>query len=463
MIPLCDRVSCDQIIAVALGGFRMAFLLPLEAAAGGITWMLPEVRSLAMLRNSIVPLSAQAQDQFAQADLRNAEDVAAEVNQKEDQVRVTRREILQNKRELLQKKCEMNAFQLCAEGTDHFYSPTCNLLGWCKKFFFKIDDLRRRLIAGQDTSLAEPYKGSAASVFIRKTPGFDPEAAAVVEPAPAEGTDIDSGDDSDDNVVLEIIDRDDDGCFLVRWLAGGESWEPQSNLGGCLELLEKYLESTVPQVSQVSEYEKRIVERREENRVRIARIVDTHTNVSQATTIAASPSLSQATTIAMPSISPAIVTPTASPIVTPMASPLPLNQLDGLALNDTPPPSPPTSATNKRQGVSPAVGSPAEESMAPGLRVRSSPRFEQLPSATIGPPLAIDDRVKAIWRYKEGGSKKYLGKILTMNPDGTSDIEYEDGDVERRVPRSVISLLAKYFLPPDPNIEKTNRTARRRK
>ena len=49
--------------------------------------------------------------------------------------------------------------------------------------------------------------------------------------------------------------------------------------------------------------------------------------------------------------------------------------------------------------------------------------------------LSRGTRVEA--RYR-GKSKWYKGKILRANTDGTYDIEYDDGDVERRVAKSLI-------------------------
>ena len=52
--------------------------------------------------------------------------------------------------------------------------------------------------------------------------------------------------------------------------------------------------------------------------------------------------------------------------------------------------------------------------------------------------LSRGDRVEA--RYR-GKSKWYKGKIMRVNVDGTYDIEYDDGDVERRVRKSLVRKL----------------------
>merc|ERR1712087_752454 len=52
--------------------------------------------------------------------------------------------------------------------------------------------------------------------------------------------------------------------------------------------------------------------------------------------------------------------------------------------------------------------------------------------------LVLGERVKA--KYM-GGKFWYEGSVSAVHTDGTARIEYEDGDVEERVPRKLIELL----------------------
>ena len=52
--------------------------------------------------------------------------------------------------------------------------------------------------------------------------------------------------------------------------------------------------------------------------------------------------------------------------------------------------------------------------------------------------LSRGDRVEAEVSEE---SKWYKGKIMRVNSDGTYDIEYDDGDVERRVRKSLVRKL----------------------
>ena len=65
------------------------------------------------------------------------------------------------------------------------------------------------------------------------------------------------------------------------------------------------------------------------------------------------------------------------------------------------------------------------------------------PGAAKPPTLKVDDRVRAIYRYKEGGVAKYSGKIAAVASDnGHFVVHYNDGDVEEDVPRAVIALVS---------------------
>lgn len=271
----------------------MAFLLPMEAAADGVDWMLMTMCApLVMLRNSIVPHSVIAAAQFAAADNRSRDEVAEEVQAREEVSIESRRARKDKQKKELKAKCSAQAFQTRTEGGDWTTSDV-NLDAFRRLNKFKVDDLRRPLISGDATLLVKPSKGDADAVYIRATPGFDLSAAmaglsaqgaaasehdapaaaeddvaeALAEnggaEAPAEGDDAPSDDNAE--TVLEIIgqDEEDPTWFLVKWMTGEETYEPKENLTNCWELVEEYLASIVPELSA---YEKKIQEKKEENR-----------------------------------------------------------------------------------------------------------------------------------------------------------------------------------------------------
>jgi len=73
-----------------------------------------------------------------------------------------------------------------------------------------------------------------------------------------------------------------------------------------------------------------------------------------------------------------------------------------------------------------------------GKKVRLSPSASKRTSPRSSSRLGVGSRVEA--KYK-GGSKFFKGKITKENLDGSFDIDYDDGDRERRVPaRNIRSL-----------------------
>ena len=58
--------------------------------------------------------------------------------------------------------------------------------------------------------------------------------------------------------------------------------------------------------------------------------------------------------------------------------------------------------------------------------------------------LQVGDRVRAIWRYKDGGAKKYMGTITQAGD--TYTIKYDDGDVEIEVSSKVITKMSSKAL-----------------
>ena len=490
----------------------------MEAAADGIDWMLDHsVQPLIMLRNSIVPHSVIAQNQFAQADSRSHDEASAAAEEMEADVIESRKERKQQQKRELKAKCAAHAFDTKVEGGSWENSPT-DLETLRRKSKFKIDDLRRPLIAGTTTLLVKPSKGTANAIFIRQNPNFDlaaalaamanppapaeaaPAEAAPAEAAPAEAAgvvadeDIDVwGSSSDDDVeddggpddgeftVLKIIgqDQEDPNWFMVKWLNGEETLEPSGNLTQCWTLVEEYLQSQKP---QMSEYELAIQKKREENQRVVVELAELHaqhaaaqaadaeavTEVTedQAEDQAAQAAEAEAATEVTKEerqhreLAATRATMETPPASTPQASAstdnrngmldselqADLDMMDTLGqMHD---PATPAAASKKRPPVSPAEGSPAEEQVT---KVRSSPRFSRLPGAAQPPALKIGDRVRAIYRYKEGGVTKYPGEIVDATPDnGHFTVHYNDGDVEEGVPRAVIALVSDKVLDKSP-------------
>jgi sRNA-binding protein len=497
----------------------LAFLLPMEAAADGIDWMLDHsVQPLIMLRNSIVPHSVIAQNQFAQADSRSHDEASAAAEEMEADVIESRKERKEQQKRELKAKCAAHAFDTKVEGGSWENSPT-DLETLRRKSKFKIDDLRRPLIAGTTTLLVKPSKGTANAIFIRQNPNFDlaaalaamanppapaeaaPAEAAPAEAAPAEAAgvvadeDIDVwGSSSDDDVeveegdaddgeftVLKIIgqDQEDPNWFMVKWLNGEETLEPSRNLTQCWTLVEEYLQSQKPQMSK---YELAIQNKREENQRVVAELAELHAQhaVAQAaeaeavTEVTEDQAEDQAAQAAEAEAATEVTkeerqhrelaatraTMETPPALTPQASAstdnrngmldselqADLDMMDTLGqMHD---PATPAAASKKRPPVSPAEGSPTEEQVT---KVRSSPRFSRLPGAAQPPALKIGDRVRAIYRYKEGGVTKYPGEIVDATPDnGHFTVHYNDGDVEEGVPRAVIALVSDKVLDKSP-------------
>jgi hypothetical protein len=58
--------------------------------------------------------------------------------------------------------------------------------------------------------------------------------------------------------------------------------------------------------------------------------------------------------------------------------------------------------------------------------------------------LQVGDQVRAIYRFSEGGSEKYVGEIMHVEGtglDARATILYRDNETETDVPRTVITKL----------------------
>ena len=425
-----------------------------------------------------MPHSVIAQNQFAQADSRSHDEASAAAEEMEADVIESRKQRKEQQKRELKAKCAAHAFDTKVEGGSWENSPT-DLETLRRKSKFKIDDLRRPLIAGTTTLLVKPSKGTANAIFIRQNPNFDLAAAlaamanplAPAEAAPAEAAgvvadeDIDVwGSSSDDDVeveegdaddgeftVLKIIgqDQEDPNWFMVKWLNGEETLEPSGNLTQCWTLVEEYLQSQKP---QMSEYELAIQKKREENQRVVVELAELHaqhaaaqaadaeavTEVTedQAEDQAAQAAEAEAATEVTKEerqhreLAATRATMETPPALTPQASAstdnrngmldselqADLDMMDTLGqMHD---PATPAAASKKRPPVSPAEGSPTEEQVT---KVRSSPRFSRLPGAAQPPALKIGDRVRAIYRYKEGGVTKYPAEGRSLMPPQTMD------------------------------------------
>lgn len=497
---------------MALGGYRMAFLLPMEAAADGVDWMLMTMCApLVMLRNSIVPHSVIAAAQFAAADNRLRDEVAEEVQAREEVSIESRRARKDKQKKELKAKCSAQAFQTRTGGGDWTTSDV-DLDAFRRLNKFKVDDLRRPLISGDATLLVKPSKGDADAVYIRATPGFDLSAAmaglsaqgaaasehdapaaaeddvaeALAEnggaEAPAEGDDAPSDDNAE--TVLETIgqDEEDPTWFLVKWMTGEETYEPKENLTNCWELVEEYLASIVPELSA---YEKKIQEKKEENQRRIAEIGALHSaEIDALQNAAAADALQNAPPPTPPEPTPPPTPPSPSNNFRNLGGSSDASELtmivhdDGddscwIASHGPTPADTPDAGTEemlltesnvtevaprstKRQVVSPAQGTPSPSACEPPAKVRSSPRFHMLPGAEAMPTLKVGDNVKAIFRYKQGGTRCCKGRVAAIDDDKKHfTILYDDNDVEEHVSRqsrAVITLLKSRVLDKSPEM-----------
>ena len=101
--------------------------------------------------------------------------------------------------------------------------------------------------------------------------------------------------------------------------------------------------------------------------------------------------------------------------------------------------------------MSPTENSPPVES--PPRRIRSTPRFQMLPGAAKPATLKVGDKMKAIYRYKAGGSRGHRGMVTKTDNDGQHfTILYKDDDVAEHVSRSVITLSKSKVLDKSPEM-----------
>ena len=575
----CLRVPCTTIISVALGGYRMAFLLPMEAAAGGIHWMLAEVEHpIIALRNSIVPHSVVAEAQFNEADTRGRAEVEAEVAQMEADVIESRRDRDTKKKQELKARFSAFAYETCQRGgPTPWIRHNIDLKKLAQELKIKIGDLRKALISGDSRVRLKPYSGDAQPISIRQSPDFNlaeelarangpqaeaanpqaeaaapeaeaaaPEAEAAAPQAEAaapqaesaapqaeldELSDSDESSDSDgSDEVMAIIGQDDEdpSWFLVRWMTGDETYEPKSNLEGCWALVEEYLASLLP---PVSEYEKAVVANRERNERMIQEIVSSQGGAAApAEGDADEGNMDPESLDSLDGVDPDVPLPppplvstsaqkqkekvplelkavdVTSPLrdsmdSTPFNERLRLHTMDCVQpdINYSPAPKTPTNVSapnsdltmivhdsdggdaanskacdrpvttwdaedfdvwgsptpppksNKRAPISPADGTPSPSAAPPPPKVRSSPRFSKLPGAEPPPSFKVGDKVRAIWRYKDGGTVMHSGKITAAHLGGQHfTIKYKDGDVEENVTCQVMVMVKTRVLDSSP-------------
>jgi hypothetical protein len=76
-----------------------------------------------------------------------------------------------------------------------------------------------------------------------------------------------------------------------------------------------------------------------------------------------------------------------------------------------------------------------------------------LPGAEAMPTLKVGDNVKAIFRYKQGGTRCCKGQVAAIDDDKKHfTILYDDNDVEEHVSRAVITLLKSRVLDKSPEM-----------
>ena len=480
-------------MAVALGGFRLTFLQSLERAAGGHQWMLgtPTSHPIVMLRNSILPRSAEVL--IADHDERDEPEVAAQAEAQEAGVVETRRELVKRKKAELEAKKQPGAFQLRSEAKPAWLTIMEHLKVWARLNKFLLPSLIKPLIARDSTTPTLPNRGDGEAVFIRQNPNPEEVAAAAEaaaaeaaaeaaagadgEAAPAEdipdeeinvwgstseGEEEDEDDeDEEEHTILKVLSGpDEDGWYMVLWLTGDETLVPEENLTNCQDLLDDYNES------KKSDYEKSVEINRAANQQRIDAIVASQADAAapegQGAAAPSSPPQPPPSPphpeapipVGLREFQPSVPVRDSmdlSPLIDRLSAGSDLitkGTLDQLAasLPATPPQSPVAGAAaepNKRAQVSPAEGSPDPEPQ-PSRRTRQSPRFERLPGAVMPTDLQVGDQVRAIYRFSEGGSEKYVGEIMHVEGtglDARATILYRDNETETDVPRTVITKL----------------------
>jgi len=80
--------------------------------------------------------------------------------------------------------------------------------------------------------------------------------------------------------------------------------------------------------------------------------------------------------------------------------------------------------------VGPAVAAPAGSSAGSAVAAGSGSAAETVTVLPAEKPLAVGDRVSAQWT----DGRWYPGKIAAVRPDGSYDIDYNDGDKSKALP-----------------------------
>lgn len=407
-----------------------------------------------------------AADQFAQCDERAADQVAAAAEDLEKASQDARKSREAAKKETLMQMSLPGAWQFKDDEHGPWQTSPYDLKEFARRNHLPVQECRARLLK-HDAATVPPFRGNAGPFFFRANPDGVPaqgEQAAAPRPAaaPTEDEDFDamydSTSDDDEFEVTQILDVDERfESYLVLWDTGETSWVDSTDLQ-CDELLSQFMASR-----EQSQYERDVAARRAQNAEAIARL-----GIHNIAVTAAQPS-HEPSTQPSPADSAEELYPlgTQIPLTSSVAhSIVPPTPMHPTQLLFSPPPGN-TTQRGLQKATSPSLAqvsimsgkilkraskpSPAKGSPPPVQGVRQSPRFTKLPDATI-PMFDVGARVGAIWRYSEGGTTRFFGRIIGAHDDNTYTIEYDDGDVESHVPATVITPSKKKILDSSPDM-----------
>ena len=167
----------------------------------------PTSHPIVMLRNSILPMSAE--DLIAARDERDEPEVAAQAEAQEAGVIEARRELAKRKKAELGAKKQPGAFQLRSEAKPAWLTILImeHLKVWARLNKFLLPSLIKPLIAGDSTTPILPNRGDGEAVFIRQNP--NPEGVAAAAEAVAEATaEVATGADGEAALAEDIPDEE---------------------------------------------------------------------------------------------------------------------------------------------------------------------------------------------------------------------------------------------------------------